>query len=384
MQNEIIKVLLIEDNPGDARLIRELLAEANGALFHVEVAGCLADGLERIAKGDIDVILLDLYLPDSNGIDTLLRAKVQAPEVPIVVLTGLKDETVGVKAVHEGAQDYLIKGQVDGNLLMRCIRYAIERKRASEELQLHYDREKELRLKLEDEIKRRVEFTRALVHELKTPITPILASSDLLTELLHEGPLLKLAKNIREGALTMNNRIDTLLDLAKGELGMLQLKIDRLDPLPLLQDIATEMSPVATRGGISLILDVPCSLPLVWIDSIRLRQVIQNLLVNALKWTPQGGKVTLGAEQNDNELIVKIQDTGPGVAAENQQALFEAYYRVESDRQHLDGLGLGLALCKTIVELHGGNIWMQSQEGKGSIFSFSVPLKGNCDLCLLA
>jgi len=374
MLNETMKIMLIEDNPGDARLIRELLAEVRGALFHLEVAEYLAAGLEQVARGDIDVILLDLHLPDSSGIDTLLSVKTQAPEVPIVVLTGLEDETMGVKAVQEGAQDYIVKGQVDSNLLMRCIRYAIERKRANKELQLHYDQEKELRVKLEEEFERRVEFTRALVHELKTPMTPILASSELLTEQLHDGPLLKLAKNIREGAVIMDARIDTLLDLARGELGMLQLNREQVDPLPLLHEVASEMSPVATRRGISLTVDVPDSLPLVWADSARLRQVIQNILINALKWTPQEGKVILRASQNGHELIVNIEDTGPGIAKEKQQSIFEAYYRVEDGRQHVSGLGLGLALCKTIVESHGGNIWVQSEEGKGSTFGFSLPL----------
>ncbi len=377
MLDETIKIMLIEDNPGDARLIRELLNEVRGALFHLEVAEYLAAGLEQITKGNIDIILLDLHLPDSNGIDTLLNVKVQAPEVPIIVLTGIEDETMGVKAVQEGAQDYLIKGQVNSNLLMRCIHYAIERKRASKELQLHYDREKELRLKLEEESERRVEFTRALVHELKTPITPILASSEILTEQLHDGPLLKLANNIREGAVIMDARIDTLLDLARGELGILQLNRAQIDPLPLLHEVASEMSPVATRRGISLVLDVPHFLPLVWADNIRLRQVIQNILINALKWTPQEGKITLRAKKNDNEMIVEIEDTGPGIAKEKQQSIFEAYYRVENDSQHVAGLGLGLALCKTIVESHGGNIWVQSEEGKGSIFGFSLPLNAD-------
>ncbi|MGA9348778.1 MAG: response regulator [Anaerolineae bacterium] len=131
-----LKVLLIEDNPGDARLIREILAEERGASFDVEGADRLSTGLEYLAGGDIDVVLLDLSLPDSRGLDTFARVHAQAPEVPIILLTGLDDEELAVKAVREGAQDYLVKGQVDSSLLVRSMRYAIERHRAQAE-QLH-------------------------------------------------------------------------------------------------------------------------------------------------------------------------------------------------------------------------------------------------------
>jgi len=134
MNSEAIKVLLIEDNPGDARLIREMLAEVRSAIFDLECADRLSTGLERLTEGGIDVLLLDLGLPDSRGLDTLGRAYGQAPQVTIIVLTVLDDEALAVKAMREGAQDYLVKGRVDSNLLVRSIRYATERKRAEEPL----------------------------------------------------------------------------------------------------------------------------------------------------------------------------------------------------------------------------------------------------------
>jgi DNA-binding response OmpR family regulator len=133
MDDKTISVLLIEDNPGDARLIREMLAEARGMCFDLECADRLSTGLERLAEGDMDVLLIDLGLPDSQGLDSLVRVQAQAPEVPIVVLSGLDDETLAVQAVEAGAQDYLVKGQVDSNPLARALRYAIERKRIEEE-----------------------------------------------------------------------------------------------------------------------------------------------------------------------------------------------------------------------------------------------------------
>lgn len=143
----VIRVLLIEDNPGDDRLLREMLSEIKGCTFDIESADSLSTGLTRLAQGGINVILLDLGLPDSQGVETLTRTIAEAQEVPIVVLTGLADESVGIKAVQAGAQDYLMKGHVDSNLLVRTIRYAIERKRTEETLK-KYSKELGDRLKM--------------------------------------------------------------------------------------------------------------------------------------------------------------------------------------------------------------------------------------------
>jgi len=134
MSEKPVKVLLIEDNPGDVRLIREMLSEASGAQFNLEWAERLSTGLNRLTKRKIDVVLLDLGLSDSRGLDTFASVHAQAPQVPIVVLTGLADEMLAVKALREGVQDYLVKGKVDSNLLVRAIRYAIERKQTEEAL----------------------------------------------------------------------------------------------------------------------------------------------------------------------------------------------------------------------------------------------------------
>ena len=126
-----VKVLLIEDNPGDARLIQIMLEDAADDLFQIEQVERLSAAFERLAAGGIGVVLSDLSLPDSHGLDTFVQLHARAPQVPIIVLSGLNDTTVAVQAVHQGAQDYLIKGQVDGQLLVRAMRYAIERKRMS-------------------------------------------------------------------------------------------------------------------------------------------------------------------------------------------------------------------------------------------------------------
>jgi len=250
-----------------------------------------------------------------------------------------------------------------------------ERRQAEDKLRELHQHERDLRQKLEEEMQKRVEFTRTLVHELKTPITPVLAASELLLEEIKEKRLLGLVQSIGRSASNLNRRIDELLDLARGEMDMLELQRESVDPIQLLQEISYEVIPVVLRGGQSLNLELPSTLSTVWADRERLRQIVLNLLNNAFKFTPAGGKITLRAREDGANLVVEIEDTGPGISKEDQKRLFEPYHRVAKDRERLSGLGLGLALSKSLVELHGGQIWVNSRRGKGSTFGFSVPLE---------
>jgi signal transduction histidine kinase len=242
------------------------------------------------------------------------------------------------------------------------------------ELRGLYNEERALRQTLEAEIKKRIEFTRALVHELKTPVTPVMASSELLLQKLKDEPLYGLAQNINQGANNLNRRIDELLDLARGEVGMLRLNPEPMDPRQLLQRTVDEETPVAMRNGQTLTARLPDSLPVVVADEERFRQIVLNLVNNAVKFTPPGGKIVLKARLESDKLVVEVQDTGVGISKEEQKLLFEPYRSLESEHERLSGLGLGLSLSKKLVELHGGQIWVKSEKGKGSTFGFSIPL----------
>jgi len=251
-----------------------------------------------------------------------------------------------------------------------------ERKQAAEELQQRYEEERALRQRLEEEIQKRVEFTRALVHELKTPITPVLAATELLLDEVKEEYTIRLVQSIDRSASNLNRRIDELLDLARGEMDMLQLNRELLDMTTILNEIANEMIPVAISNRQTMTFDIPVSLPPVLADRERLRQIVMNLLNNAFKFTPENGEITLKAGTDRDNIVVEVHDTGSGINEEDQERLFEPYFRRVGDRERLSGLGLGLALAKRFVELHGGQIWVKSQKGTGSIFCFSLPITG--------
>ena len=276
-----------------------------------------------------------------------------------------------LRTVEVVGQNLLNNPAVKG--VVTNIRDITERRQAEEQLHQVYQQEKELRQQLEEEMKRRVEFTRALAHELKTPLTSVLAAADLLVSELHEEPLQTLAKNIRQGASNLGSRIDELLDLARGEVGMLQVKLDWVDILQLLREAADSMAPLASRRGQSLVLMLPPSLPQVRADAARLQQIVTNLINNALKFTQVGGNVKLKARQKSSTIVVEVQDTGRGISKEDQKYLFQPYHRLQMD--YSKGLGVGLALCKMLVELQNGRIWVKSGPGKGSTFGFSLPLE---------
>ncbi|HEY51407.1 MAG TPA: PAS domain S-box protein [Dehalococcoidia bacterium] len=278
--------------------------------------------------------------------------------------------TVWVEAIMSALRDP--EGRVIS--ILGVARDITKRRSAEDKLQELYHKERALRQTLEAEIKKRIEFTRALVHELKTPVTPVMASSELLLQRLKDEPLYGLAQNINQGANNLNRRIDELLDLARGEIGMLRLNREPMEPKQLLEQIVYEETPVAMRSGQTLTAQLPESLPVVVADEERFRQVVFNLLNNATKFTPPGGKITLKARVERANLVVEVQDNGVGISPEDQKVLFEPYRSLERDRERLSGLGLGLSLSKTLVELHGGRIWVKSEKGKGSTFGFSLPL----------
>lgn len=250
----------------------------------------------------------------------------------------------------------------------------IQRSHTEEELHELYEQEKALRQLIEAEMKRRVEFTRTLAHELKTPLTPVLASSESLLAEIHDERLLSLARNINRGAESLNNRIDELLDLARGEVGLIELNTETINPLELLHEAAESIDPVAMSKSLSLNLALPPSLPPVQADVSRLQQVLLNLLTNAVKFTPKGGKIKLKAFEKDAFITVEVQDNGPGISEDEQGKVFEPYHRMSSDKGRLGGLGLGLAICKRLVEMHGGQIWVKNHPGSGAAFGFSLPV----------
>ena len=222
--------------------------------------------------------------------------------------------------------------------------------------------------------KRRSLYTRALVHELKTPLTPLLTASDYLEASLTDKAALGFARNIKVGARNMEKRINELLDLARGEVGTLRLTYRAFNLVELLNETVDYVRPDAERRGLVLEVDLPATPIAMRADPDRLRQVVLNLLSNSFKFSRKGGRVSVSARTDPDGAVISVADDGAGIATADLPYIFEPYHRGQkTDKNRLGGLGLGLVLSKMFVELHGGQIWLKSAVGKGSTFNFKIP-----------
>jgi PAS domain S-box-containing protein len=256
---------------------------------------------------------------------------------------------------------------------MYTARDITERKLTQRKLEGLYEEEKRLRASLQEEIEKRSKYTRALVHELNTPLTSILASGELLEAEIEDGTLAALVANIRRSSHNLKQRIDELIELARGETGLLKINALPVDMGRLMREIESETRPLVKKKGLELELKVEGELPLALGDQGRLRQVLFNLISNAMKYT-QSGKVEVRGRKVGESIEVSVKDSGRGIGPEEMEHLFDPYRRKRNEGQELGGLGIGLALSKMYIDLHGGKIEVESEAGQGSTFRFTVPI----------
>lgn len=370
MSHPSTHVLLIEDNPGDADLVRLRLVESN-PMMDVSCVSRLADGLASLKQTAPSLVLLDLNLPDSHGAETFRKLLESAPGVPVVILSGQDDQALAIKALHQGAQDYLVKGSLTSSDLDRAMRYAIERQALLRSLEM--SRKQQLEFKNQ--------FLSHVSHELRTPLTCIhqyvtilldgLAGDITVEQREHLGTILKSVNQL--GAMVRD-----LLEAARAESGKISLELRCVSIAELIRNAVAMMQATAMQKGVGLEVGVEAAIPFVHGDPDRILEVLINLIDNAVKFTPADGAVTVQAcrvPTDPDFVCVSVSDTGSGITPEARSLIFERLYQdpnaVDNNRK---GLGLGLFIAKELVTLHGGRIWVASDGASGSTFSFTLPL----------
>ncbi|MBI4677420.1 MAG: response regulator [Elusimicrobia bacterium] len=464
---EPIRVLLVEDEPECGLMMEAFLRSASRTAFEyaLDRAETLKAGLNLLARKRYDVVLLDLGLPDSRGLDTLRHAKARAPGVPIVVLTGLRDEGLGRKAIAEGAQDFLPKGDFDSEALRRVVCFTVERSRLLDQFEhvleccpdgivvvgkdgvaryanpsaavlfnaplqemvgkpfghaVGPDKPSEVRLAAEGGRERVVElaaariewkkesswlvsvrdvtalkmvervrasldertrqedarerFLRSVAHELRSPITIMAALVERFRELLVEQgrPRDRLLEVGRFAVMRLLRFVDSLLALWQMEAGKVMV-CRRLLDLSRIAELCVEGTRLAHPGK-EVRVEVQPGLPAVFADEDLVVRVVQNLLDNATRFAAGSVAVALRSE-GDGTVELSVSDDGPGITEARLGGIFDRFVQADRlpDEHGYKGTGLGLALCKEIVDLHHGRLWVESEPGQGATFRVSLP-----------
>lgn len=244
------------------------------------------------------------------------------------------------------------------------------------ELRELYIKESELRKNLEEQITKRIQFTRAVVHELKTPLTPIIGANQLLAENIKQDPWAALIRQSFKGSIELDKKISELLDLTRNEAGVLKLNYSWVDIGGLVADLMKEVDMFCTPQNV-IKLHVSRSLPMVYCDGARIRQVLSNLVRNAIEHTLPGTAVTIKVNKKKTNIYFRVEDAGQGIDKSRLKDIFEPYSKINWGDEYHGGLGIGLSICKTLVNLHGGKITVRSVPQKGTCFSFTIPISGN-------
>jgi signal transduction histidine kinase len=357
MSATLIKaILLIEDNPGDARLLREMLKDYgthDAAMTHVD---CMSAAEKHLEQHAVDIILLDPGLPDAQGLGAIRRAHAAAPRVPLVVLTASDDESLAEQALQEGAQDYLIKGQIEVRGILRALRYATERKRLE---------------RLKDE------FVSTVSHELRTPLTSIAGSLGLLMGNAAGSlpkPMARLLAIAHTNSQRLVRLVDDILDIEKIQAGRMVFNFSRVEVRSLVAQAIAANRGFAKGYGVRVRLEAARADAEVRADPDRLLQVVTNLLSNAVKFSPADHEVMVAIEKGTDMVRLTVRDHGPGIPIDFKPLIFEKFVQADAgDARHKGGSGLGLSIVKQIVDRLSGEVGFADAPGGGTIFHVQLP-----------
>ena len=416
IEDKSLKILLVEDNPGDVLIIRELLRSSalDTSIRHVTT---LKETLMVSLEGNYDIILLDLGLPDSIGVETLKKILVFDTRSPVVVMTGLDDEDMALESLRQGAQDYIVKSRLNSDILLRGIKYAIERKKINDLLKESEDRYRKLSEELEQKVKERThdlestnyllnqeliehhlaedalkkseaslrelnatkdKFFNIIAHDLKNPFTSLLGSTEVLNENMKNmdtDRIRDLIQVINDSARSGYAVLQNLLVWSRSQTGLITYSPEEFNLKYTIDECIADMKGYYPRKEITLISETEGNME-IYADRNMIVSILRNLVDNAIKFTPGYGTVRIFARNHEGEVTISISDTGIGIPEKNIGELFrldKKFTRPGTNKEQ--GTGLGLKICKEFIDMQSGKIEVKSTVNKGSEFIFKIPLR---------
>ena len=369
-------ILIVDDDPIVRSLMRDALEDEGFSVVEAE------DGVEacRVCEERLPVLLVvDVVMPQMDGFELCreLRNRPATKDVPILIATGLDDLHSVAKAYDAGATDFIAK-PLNWLILNHRIRYMLRAARAFNELRQNQERLRTAKEEAEAANRAKSEFLTNMSHELRTPLNAIIGFSSMMRDQL-AGPLgtqyLDYTKIIVESGTHLLAIINDILDVARAETGRLKLSEEEVDIADIVSLSAGIIRTLAEKAEVECSFEVADDLPLFWGDPTKMRQILINLLTNAIKFTPAGGEVRLTAKQEQNGAInFLIKDTGIGIPADKMAIALAPFGQVDSSlARRYDGVGLGLPLTKRLLELHNGTLEIISEPGRGTEVTALLP-----------
>ncbi|MEK6646340.1 MAG: response regulator [Candidatus Firestonebacteria bacterium] len=361
--NEKTKILVIDDEKG----IRDLICfELKDQGYAVDTVSNGEEGIEKIRKEKFDVVVSDIKMLGMDGIAVLGEIKKIDSTVEVIMATGYATIETAIESLRKGATDYITK-PFEMSELLSTVEKAVELRNLKSQL-----------VTLKEMEKLKEEFMSMVSHDLKTPLTAISGAVDVLFDVTNSGETntKKLLEIIKRQAEKMKKLINDLLDFTRMESGFVELKKQSIFVVELINDAIKELGPLAEKKKVEIKFQGSCnSETSINCDYEYIKRVFLNLLVNAIKYTPDGGMVIVYFKEEASGIKFIIEDNGIGIATENLKKVFEKFYRVDQSLvKSTSGFGLGLSICRKIVEFHGGRIWVESEGiNKGSKLIFTLP-----------
>lgn len=365
-----MKTILIVDDDEGIRENLECRLRANK--YNVLLATNGAEAVDMVIKNKPDLILLDVMMPVMDGFTACEKIKKAVPAfTPVIMLTALNHVEEKVKGLKAGADDFISKPFEHQELLARIDAF-LRIKTLHDQLDSSYQELKKLE-GLKDNL------TELIVHDLKSPVAAVMASLSLMKDTLdtlNKDKITEHIQKMKKNCMLQLNLISDILEINRLESDQLKLEKRKINLSKMLDECLIQVETFAAQKEIGLRHSIDKHIVSFVGDPYYLHRVIVNLVNNSLKYTERGGSVTINVSRNDKNkhTVFCITDTGLGISSENISRIFDRFYQVDPlAHKSRRGVGLGLAFCRIAVEAHNGTIWVESEQGKGSSFYFSIP-----------
>ncbi|MFK5976590.1 MAG: response regulator [Sulfurovum sp.] len=381
---EDLKVLFVEDS----EMVRESTYDILSEFFtHVDIAINGKEGLQQYIdfhKGNnsfYDIVITDINMPKMNGIEMIEHIFVANSKAHIIVMSAHDESKYLLKLINMGISNFILK-PIEivrfNTVIENIIENIINEKRLNhyhnkrEEISKNLQKSKET---AENSSKQKSQFLANMSHEIRTPLNAIVGFISILNDKETDEEKLKYLNIIKKSSNTLLQIISDILDVSKIESGKLDIEPVDFNPYESLISIGDLFQSKAIEKGVVLKFKYNNSLPQsLYCDVLRIKQILSNLLSNAIKFTPKGSVVKCIISYGKGRLNIRVKDYGIGIALDKQSFVFDAFSQIEGTTKEYGGTGLGLAICKELSHMLGGDLTLQSEEGKGSIFTLSIPI----------